>query len=170
MQPRLSIFDHEDGFANPTLWKNPFYPEHQFLIPETIHLTDNPGSIEKNLTEISLSKNEYETTFSYKQTKKFMFGFGKRTTTIFHYYYRFEIMHEYLLEMERMLTWYDLKLKPTLLFNPEKYMSTTFKSIIDGLGENCNDVATRTMYRLLIEYFGTHLITGVSMVGFKSSP
>jgi hypothetical protein len=165
MQPRLSIFDHEDGFANPTFWKNPFYPEHQFLIPETIHVINNPGSIEKNLTEISLSKNEYESTYAHKSTKRFMFGFGKRTTSVFHYYYRFEIMQEYLLEMERMLTWYDLMIKPTLLFNPEKYMSPAFKSIIDGLGENCDDISTRTLYRLLIDYFGTHLITGVSMGG-----
>ena len=40
--------------------------------------------------------------FVIKKTEKFLFEFGKRTT-IYHFYYRFEIMNEYLLEMERMI-------------------------------------------------------------------
>ena len=44
-------------------------------------------------------------------------------------------------------------------------MKPSFKLIIDQLGENCNDITTKKMYRLLIDYFDTHLIIGVTMGG-----
>src|SRR5690606_26712974 len=128
MQPRLSIFEHEDGFANPTTWTNPFYPQHQFAVPSTLKVTANTNTVEKNFTEVSMSKNEYEAKYSHRSTKRYFFGMGKRTTSIYHYYYRFEIKQEYKLDMERMLSWYDVTLKPTLLFNPEKYMTPGFKA------------------------------------------
>jgi hypothetical protein len=165
MQPRLSIFDHEDGFASPTFWKNPFYPQHEFAVPSTLRVVENTNTVEKNITEVAMSKNEYETQYSHRSTKRFALGFGKRTTSVYHYYYRFEAHQEYKLEMERMLSWYDVNLRPGLLFNPEKYVTPAFKAIMDQLGTNCNDPTTKALYRMVIQYYGTHLVTGVTMGG-----
>jgi hypothetical protein len=51
MITRRSIFIHDDeGFKRSTTWRNPFYPEHTFSVPHSIHLNQRTESTERNYT------------------------------------------------------------------------------------------------------------------------
>jgi hypothetical protein len=173
MQNRLPVFVHDNhGFENTNVWTNPFYPQHKFSVPSTMTLNQRTESVESNYTDVSLSKNEFEIKFSEKTTKKFAFGFGKRTREVFYYYHRYELMSAAKITMEKQLSWYSLSLKPLMLFDQNmmnKYMNPYLKIMIDSLGNDYSDPKVKAAYDLIIEYWGTQIVTGAKMGGSMKS-
>jgi hypothetical protein len=169
LQTRLPIFVHDDeGFKQHTTWTNPFHKHLTFAVPSTVVVKPRLETTEWNLTDVSMSKFEYEVTYSKKYTSRYAFGFGKRSTSIYFYQYRYEYRQEYKIYSAKQISWYDVLLSPSLLFDPQmqdKYMHPHLKEIINRLETDYSKPSVKEMYRMLIDYFGTHLVTGAMMGG-----
>ena len=167
MQTRLPIFEHEDfGFDKPNQWKNPFYPQHHFSVPSSVSLFQRTETVETNFTDVFMTRNQFESKFTQKTVKKGFFS--KRSREVYFYQKRIEELASVRIEMEKQISWYDLKLDPRIYFIPElsaKYMNPALKQVIEMLGTNYNDPNVRAMYRQIIEYWGPEFIIGARMGG-----
>jgi len=169
MITRRSVFVHDDeGFQRTTTWKNPFYPEHQFLVPSSIHLNQRTESTERNYTDVSMTKSEYEVKYANRWSSSGFLGMSRSSYEVFYYLNRFEYFNEYSISMRRTLSWYDLTLSPLIYFNPEmanKYMDPDLKYMIENLDEDYEKPGVKLYYRTIIDFWGTEFVTSAVMGG-----
>jgi hypothetical protein len=170
MQTRLPIFEHEDlGFQNPKEWRNPFFPNLHYVVPSSMTLFQRTETVETNFTDVFMTKNEFESKFTERRTSRGFLGMSKKSREVYFYQKRVEELAFVKIELEKQISWYDLKLNPLIYFNPElmaKYMNPALKTIIDHyLGTNYEDPTVKAMYRQVIEYWGTDFILGTRMGG-----
>jgi len=169
MTTRRSVFIHDDeGFHRSTTWTNPFYPEHKFVVPQTINLRQRTESTEQNFTDISMTKSEYEMKYHNRWTSSGFLGMSRSSYEVYYYLNRFEFFNEYSITMQRQLSWYDLTLSPLVYFNQEmmnKYMDPDLKYMIDHLELNYESPGAKLYYRAIIDYWGTDFVVSAVMGG-----
>jgi len=84
MITRRSVFVHDvEGFKRTSTWKNPFYPENQFTVPSSIHLNQRTESTEKNYTDITMTKSEYEVKYANRRTSSGFLGMSRSSYEVF---------------------------------------------------------------------------------------
>jgi len=169
MITRRSVFVHDvEGFKRSTTWKNPFYPENAFTVPGSIHLNQRTESTERNYTDVTMTKSEYEVKYANRWSSSGFLGMSRSSYEVFYYLNRFEYFNEYSISMRRTLSWYDLTLSPIILFNQEltnKYMDPDLKYMIDHLEEDYERPNVKLYYRAIIDFWGTEFVTHCVMGG-----
>jgi hypothetical protein len=167
MKPMRSVFNHDDeGFnKDASFWTNPFYNNLKFIIPSTMRIQQNTGSVESNETDVYYSKSEMEYKYFNQKTKKTFLGMGKKTTSVFKYHYYLDIQQRLQIFNSRFINWFNLIMNPLLYFNKEKKEKFMDPVLLMYINDYLPISYDKEKYRLLIETWGTHLITGVSMGG-----
>jgi hypothetical protein len=145
------VFQHdEEGFKRTTTWKNPFYPQHQFVVPSSINLRQRTESTEQNYTDVSMTKSEYEVKYANKWSSSGFLGMSRSSYEVFYYLNRFESFNEYSISTRRQISWYDLTLNPLIYFSQEmsnKYMDPDLKYMIDHLEADYEKPGAKLYYR-----------------------
>jgi len=173
MITRRSVFVHdEEGFKRTSTWRNPFYPQHEFVVPSSINLRQRTESVEQNYTDVSMTKSEYEVKYANRWSSSGFLGMSRSSYEVFYYLNRFEFFNEYTISMRRSLSWYDLTLNPLIYFNPEmsnKYMDPDLKYMIDHLDSDYNKPGAKMYYRAIIDFWGTDFVTHAVMGGVATT-
>ncbi|KAL0487717.1 PV21 [Acrasis kona] len=162
--PRAGLFDHT--FDSATMWSNPIYPEYQFAVPSTIGVFNNPESVEQNYTFVAMSKEEYQTELRDRSAKYQTGAYittGSESNDMYVYAYFHDYRNEVMAENMRMITWYDLELSPMIRFDAINHMNPYAKYMFTRLGADLNDINVRRHYVQLLNAYGDHVVTRVSM-------
>ncbi|KAL9652752.1 hypothetical protein ABK040_010785 [Willaertia magna] len=162
-QPKLNLFINTD-FSQGKTWTNPIYKDLTFAAPNDLKVVNNAESYYSNSTFVAVTKSEYEYEYQKHTSKKKYFGLAKKSKDVYVYKYRYDNKEQYQLNTFRRISWYDLVLKPQYLFDIDNNLDPFAKRYIRSL-PSVDTPENRQIYKKFIEYYGTSVVTKVTMGG-----
>jgi hypothetical protein len=144
----------EDDQYGPSCWQNPYYPDHQFFVPQNIYLANTPNSVLVNGSQIFQAYDDFESYYSNNEGDDSFFGSSSKT--VYHFYEKYFEEDSALTFVYQSRSWYQLTLPPL----PPPSLNPKVAAVIEQLPPQYTpeDPENVRLYQNAIQSLGTHFV------------
>jgi hypothetical protein len=156
-----NVFEFDSfGFEKSSTWKD------DFIVPSVMNLFDKFEK-EQEFVNIFKCPKQYSNYISMKNIKTVTRESAKRSRELVEFLQKFK--SESKMEMEKKISFYELKLVPEVLISHEKYLNPNLRKQMERLGIDLKDKNVKKQYKELIKQYGTHITIATEIGGSMKS-
>jgi hypothetical protein len=161
MTTKDNVFEFDSfGFEKTSTWKD------EYIVPSVMKLFDK-NQKEQESVNIFKCPKQYANFISMKNIKTVTRESAKRSREVVEFLQKYKT--ESKMEIEKKISFYELKLVPEVLMSHDKYLNPQLKKQIEKLGIDLKNKNVKKQYKELIKQYGTHITIATEIGGSMKS-